>query len=416
MALSSGADRERRPAGRGPTQRAWWAALVAAAVVVVLVVWVLPSLLTRRPDVRGAERHKAMSDVRTSLMAMLGALGAAGGLAYTAKTFRLSQIAHLTGRFQDASKQMGEEHPAVRLGGIQAMAQLADEWTEQRQRCVDVLCAYVRASAEQEGTGRGPDRDARRRAVELIAERLRANGATSWIGCDFDFTGAVLDVGNFGGASFARGRFCFDGARFLDRVRFDGAAFVGATVSFAGSWFEGGCEVSFDGAEFRRGAVGFEQANFAGGEVRFRAARFDAGCKVTFAEARLGKGGTVSFEGARLAGEGISFADARFVTAKDGGGDVSFATAEFGGRVSFQGATFARDVRFDGARLAGAELSFRHATFVTDKLVFREARCAGATFSVEGAESQAGCISLEGAHGVPEVVGGRLGPPLFCHD
>jgi hypothetical protein len=52
---------------------------VGAATAVVLAVWVLPPVLTREPPLdSAAERHKAIADTRTCLVAMLAALGAAG--------------------------------------------------------------------------------------------------------------------------------------------------------------------------------------------------------------------------------------------------------------------------------------------------------------------------------------------------
>jgi hypothetical protein len=40
--------------------------------------------------------------------------------------------------------QLGDDQPAVRLAGLHAMAGLADDWKQNRQTCVDVLCAYLR--------------------------------------------------------------------------------------------------------------------------------------------------------------------------------------------------------------------------------------------------------------------------------
>ena len=62
-------------------------------VAAVLVVWPLPSLLTRHPrvvDAAGAA-HRHHQHTRTGLVAMLAAGGAAVGLAYTARTYRLSR-------------------------------------------------------------------------------------------------------------------------------------------------------------------------------------------------------------------------------------------------------------------------------------------------------------------------------------
>src|SRR5690349_3280139 len=53
----------------------------------------------------------------------------------------------LNERFATASGQLGSDKPpAVRLAGVYAMAGQADDWAkkENRQTCVDVLCAYLR--------------------------------------------------------------------------------------------------------------------------------------------------------------------------------------------------------------------------------------------------------------------------------
>jgi len=378
-----------------------------AAVVVALIVWVLPSLLTREPDVRGAEQHKAIADVRTGLIAMLVALGAVGGLSYTARTYRLAQIAQLTGRFQDASKQLGEEHPTVRLAGLYAMAQLADEWTQQRQTCVDVLCAYLRASREpqdQPEQGGGPtdqDLSVRRAAVGIIASRLRTGPKSGWHGCDFDFTEASMDVGDFGGVSFLTGRFTFDRVRFSGPVSFDGARFAGAAVSFRGAIFEAQSEVTFHHAHFTAGSVTFDGATFSGGAVRFTPAELVSPCRITFEGARLGAGGSVLFDGT-LRGPEVSFAGALFVR---GAGEVSFA-ATFVNRVSFDGAEFHRTVRFDGAVLSGAELSFEKAKLdAGGTLTFVGAQCAGASFLLGGVVAMGGRMDLTGADGTPDLRG-----------
>ena len=44
-------------------------------------------------------------------------------------------------RFTAITAQLGDAQPAVRLAGVHAMAGLADDWQENRQTCVDVLCA-----------------------------------------------------------------------------------------------------------------------------------------------------------------------------------------------------------------------------------------------------------------------------------
>src|SRR5215468_6203125 len=55
----------------------------------------------------------------------------------------------LNERFAMAAEQLGNDRPsAVRLAGVYAMAGLADDWEENRQTCVDVLCACLRMPYE----------------------------------------------------------------------------------------------------------------------------------------------------------------------------------------------------------------------------------------------------------------------------
>ena len=55
----------------------------------------------------------------------------------------------LNERFATAADKLGSDKPpAVRLAGVYAMAGLADDWPENRQTCVDVLCAYLRLPYE----------------------------------------------------------------------------------------------------------------------------------------------------------------------------------------------------------------------------------------------------------------------------
>jgi hypothetical protein len=51
----------------------------------------------------------------------------------------------LNERSATAAGQLGDDKPpAVRLAGEYAMAGLADDWLQNHQTCIDVLCAYLR--------------------------------------------------------------------------------------------------------------------------------------------------------------------------------------------------------------------------------------------------------------------------------
>jgi hypothetical protein len=55
-----------------------------------------------------------------------------------------AQAEALAKRYQDAATQLGHDKAPVRLAGVYAMARLADDWAEQRQTCINVLCGYLR--------------------------------------------------------------------------------------------------------------------------------------------------------------------------------------------------------------------------------------------------------------------------------
>jgi hypothetical protein len=75
------------------------AAILAVVALGVLAVWLLPSWLTQHPRViNPADRHKAVADTRTGVVAFLAVLGGIGGLYYTARTFRVSRDAQIDAR------------------------------------------------------------------------------------------------------------------------------------------------------------------------------------------------------------------------------------------------------------------------------------------------------------------------------
>src|SRR6266536_457854 len=159
----------------------------------------------------------------------------------------------LNERFATAAGQLGSDKPAaVRLAGVYAMAGLADDWPENRQTCVDVLCAYMRMPYEPDPGEEAPaperlafraSREVRHTVIRVITAHLSDRATVPWQGLDFDFTGVVFDGGRFWGAEFS-------GAKFSGgEVYFQGAEFSGGEVRFS--------FVSFDRAEFSGGAVDF---------------------------------------------------------------------------------------------------------------------------------------------------------------
>ncbi|MEU2072255.1 pentapeptide repeat-containing protein [Streptomyces anulatus] len=168
-----------------------------------------------------------------------------------------------TERFSQAVDKLGSDSPAVRLGGVHALAGLADDAPDDslRQTCIDVLCAYLQLPftpdpgddpAHQEEHHRYlAFRKVRHTILRLIGDHYRRPRGThrSWQGCDLDLTGVTVD----------------------GTMDFSGATFTGGEVNFNNATFSG-CVVSFVLATFTGGVVVLSGWVYADGEVTFRGA------------------------------------------------------------------------------------------------------------------------------------------------
>ena len=140
--------------------------------------------------------------------------------------------------------------------GVYAMAVPADDWPENRQTCVDVLCGYLRMPYEPDPGGEAAladraayraNREVRHTIIRLIGAHLREGALASWQGLNLDLTGVAFDGGDFRGAEFTGGE-----------VRFDKAQLTAGQLGFRDTRFIGGL-VSFRDAEFTGGTVDFRQ-------------------------------------------------------------------------------------------------------------------------------------------------------------
>ena len=322
------------------------------------------------------------------------------------KTLDEQHVRTLNERFATAAEKLGTDKPAsVQLAGIYAMAGLADDWEDNRQTCIDILCGYLRIAyapdpGEGDRTGHMAylgDREVRHAVIQVITEHLRDSARVSWQGKDFDFTGVVFDAADFSGAVFSDGKVDFTNATFasktVDRTsdKFSGndfdfthAEFCGAVVNFTNARFSAGF-ASFDDAKFSGGTVLFHHADFSGatvnfsaefsgatirsspGSVRFNYAEFSKG-EVDFTNAKF-SGGRVQFDVANFSGSTLNFnstfsdGEVSFSNAKFSGGYVKFRAAEFfGGTVSFHYAHFSgTDLNFTQAKFRGSEVDFNYA-------------------------------------------------------
>ncbi|MEK0099006.1 pentapeptide repeat-containing protein [Streptomyces sp. A475] len=225
-----------------------------------------------------------------------------------------ADASQLADRYTTAAEQLGHDQAAVRLAGVYALARLADDWTEQRQVCVDVLCAYLRMPYEPDPTASGHkegEREVRQTIIQVIRDHLQQpDTPTAWCKYKFDFSGAVFDRGNFTKSHF-QGKVYFSGATFSgpDMVNFSGSTFSSDEVNFHSTTFSGGM-VSFDGALFRGAGVYFSQAAFDSGMVVFDDTIF-SGSRVFF-DGALFHGGEVTFEDATLSDSTVYFNGASF--------------------------------------------------------------------------------------------------------
>lgn len=144
-------------------------------------------------------------------------------------------------RFAAAAEHLAHDRAQVRLAGVYALAELADDWEAGRQKCVDVLIAYLRlAQSEDRSPGAGEE--------EVVRTIIRIIRGQAWPKVDFDFTGMTLED------------FDLSEARFDGAVVFDDVTFTGTLTTFQGSWFAG--EFRCRGARFEAGLTRFHRVWF----------------------------------------------------------------------------------------------------------------------------------------------------------
>ncbi|MFC9176810.1 pentapeptide repeat-containing protein [Streptomyces sp. NPDC057107] len=340
---------QRRPNQDGRhTPNLWpvWLVAPGALLLVALAAYGLyhgAELLLADENTGKGKKSVPVQDVIKTTVTVLTLAGAVLAALYAYRkqlldegTSHRADATQLTERYTKAAEQLGHEQAAVRLAGVYAMARLADDWPEQRQVCVDVLCAYLRMPYEtdvNEPGFRHGEREVRLTIIRIIRSHLQdPTEDTTWCGRDLDFTGTTFDGGDFNGATFSGGRVVFDRATFSgDKVDFEGARFSGALVGFGGATFPHG-QVTFRDARFSGGLVYFGGAIFSGAQVTFHRATF-SGALVVLDSARFSSG-KVDFRGATFSNGRVTFADAVFSQ-----GRVTFADAVFsGGHIDFRGA------------------------------------------------------------------------------
>jgi uncharacterized protein YjbI with pentapeptide repeats len=286
-------------------------------------------------------------------------------------------------RYRTTAEQLGHDKAAVRLAGAYAMGRLADDWTAQRQICIDVLCAYLRMPYETDSTSenyRIGEREVRHTIIGIIRDHIAGSSTDSWTGNNFDLSGAVFDGGSFAGADFSTGVFDFREAKF-----------IGGLVDFSRANFS--TDVRFTKAEFVDGIVTFESAEFNDESVNFDRAIFD-GATVDFRDAMINNIGMVFTKGHFRSGV-VSFSHVKFSA-----GTVDFKDATFSGaNVDFRSAKFQGSrVNFNSTQIVASNIFFGNAHIVRGELSFDMAELNGRNIDFGTAIYDAPVTSFDAAH------------------
>ncbi|WP_329037454.1 pentapeptide repeat-containing protein [Streptomyces sp. NBC_01725] len=332
-------NRQPRPTSGGRDLRLWKVgrALTVTFVTAVLVAGCVFYGLVYLLDFQEIDTTKKLDATTLFDLVKLsfGVVAGAGALVALVVAYRRQRVdeagAHREAtrlhseRFTQAVEQLGSDSPAVRLGGVHALAGLADDAPDDslRQTCIDVLCAYLQLPFTPDPGNDHPShqeehhrylafRKVRHTILRLIGDHYRRPRGThrSWQGCDLDLTGVTVDGSmdfrdavfsdgtvDFSDAVFSGGTVDFSYTTFSSSVRanFGGATFSGSRVNFNRATFSMGCDVNFSRAVFSAGTV-YYGAVFSGGLVNLSATRF-SGTTVYFNGAVF-SGGLVKFDGA----------------------------------------------------------------------------------------------------------------------
>lgn len=274
-------------------------------------------------------------------------------------------------RYTHALEQFLDGQPAVRLGGVYTLANLADEWLtdtslpeqvrrEEAQTIIDALTGCIRTpyplaqkrqilEADEASEGYEGDftRDQEALREEQLVRRTVFTEFSRRLATVTESTEKGIEENQHAVPSispiWANLRFDFSGASIfypLHQLHFQNADFASATfygpADFFGATFHG--DTSFSAAQFTADAS-FHGANFTDW-VGFSTAHF---------------AGTAEFSGARFA-DAASFATVTFT------GGADFSDAVFSAAADFAVSTFNSDANFSRLNTAGIA-SFAAVTF-----------------------------------------------------
>lgn len=274
---------------------------------------------------------------------------------------RREVVRDLRSRFALAAEQLSSSSPVIRLAGVYAMVALADDWLQieppnlpERQVCVDVLRAYLRAGVDERPVvvnesgdvlGVEADTEVRQTIFRIIADRacLPDEDPSSWSHVDVGLARADLRLIDFSNSTFQGLQLesaMFTAAKFENAI-FDRCDLTRADASqavIAGAVFRN-CNLNY--ATFS-GNQGLGVVDFSGSTMNFVKIRGRFLSSTVFVSSNLEN---ASLDGARLWNSNfrnanlsyVDMAKARLNRSDFTGADLSWANLE---GASLVGCTF----------------------------------------------------------------------------
>jgi uncharacterized protein YjbI with pentapeptide repeats len=259
-----------------------------------------------------------------------------------------------TAGYTQAVTLLGNERSTVRLGGVLALARIADAAEHDREMCLSLLCEYLRGHYDRDNDVHHDEGKVRNAAITAVTDRLRPTHPGFWSNATLDLGGADLDEINLGG--------CTADALLLRSITVHGFAAFGDPVlggTFGQTFFEGSVfngPVAFYGATFRgthltgvhfRDRATFQRTTFALDDVM--GGTWYLGTPVGYGNTGplWGKVDPAVADLGQMFHVGTLFDGAQFDA------DVNFSEAIFEGDATFSGAVFLKPPDFSRAQFRG---------------------------------------------------------------
>lgn len=184
-----------------------------------------------RPEL-GSIPAARLFDVTRAAATGVGVLAGVFAIVYAYRRQRVQEAdsqredgEQLSERYQDSAGQLGHDKAAVRLAGVYAMSRLADDWADQRQQCVDVLCAYIRLPVAEDQSAE--EKVVRRTILDEITSHTSVERAaeTSWSSLRLDLSNSCIE--DFGPRNSVFSDLSVHGARLEGDVEFFDTSLTG---------------------------------------------------------------------------------------------------------------------------------------------------------------------------------------------